>query len=88
MTRGQRLALAVESGRDSVEKQRLAVYRRWLLAAVVVGVYLMLTVLTHYAYELHNPAFVLPHVGVLCFFGFLVARTLMAFDRLREGRAR
>lgn len=71
----------------SLEQQRLAVYRRWLMAAVVVGMYLLLTILTHYAYELHNPAFVLPNVGVLCVLGVLVARTLMAWDRFTEERA-
>lgn len=63
-------------------RNRLAVYRRWLAAMIAVGTYLMLTVLTHYGYEVHNPTFVLPHVGVLCVLGFLVARTLMAWDRV------
>lgn len=60
----------------------LAVYRRWLLAMLVVAGYLMLTVLTHYGYEVHDLTFVLPHVGVLCVLGVLVARTLMAWDRV------
>lgn len=63
-------------------RNRLAVYRRWLTAMIFVATYLLLTVLMHYGYEVRNPAFVLPHVGVLCVLGVLVTRTLMAWDRV------
>lgn len=63
-------------------RQRLAVYRRWLTAMIFVATYLLLTILTHYGYEVHDLTFVLPRVAALCVLGVLVARMLMAWDRV------
>jgi len=82
---------AAERGRHRVKSadQLLAEYRWWAMALVAIAVYVVLVMpIGYYDYGLHNPAYVLPNIGVLVALWGVVAKTVHTWERHKAARRR
>lgn len=75
--------------RAKTARQLLGRYRWWAMATVALTVYVLLVLpVEYYGHSMHDPAFVLPNIGLLIVWWAVITVMLRTWDRHVDARRR